>query len=114
MGLRWVTILARRKRKSSRKGFFVKENATMSEEQADYITEAQEMIGRGYRAGHPGLGQNCSTCFYIQNIRDETTGEPKAECRRHAPQMLSGSGSGWSNQLWPYVKPTDWCGEWSG
>ena len=27
--------------------------------------------------------------------------------------MLSGSGSGWSDQLWPATKPTDWCGEYA-
>ena len=33
------------------------------------------------------------------------------ECRRYAPRMFSGSGTGWSGQLFPLVKEMDWCGE---
>jgi hypothetical protein len=50
----------------------------------------------------------CKNCKFF--LMDD--GEPLGgECRKHAPQMLSGSGTGWSDKLFPFVKPDWWCGE---
>ena len=56
----------------------------------------------------------CKYCYFFNkdgyvDILDSNN--VKNECRRYAPQMLSGSGTGWSNQLFPNVKESDWCGE---
>ena len=56
----------------------------------------------------------CMNCIHFNkdgyvDILDSSNIE--SECRRYAPRMFSGSGEGWSNQLFPCVKETDWCGE---
>lgn len=33
------------------------------------------------------------------------------ECRKKAPRIIHGSGTGWSNQKWPYTQYDRWCGE---
>jgi len=34
------------------------------------------------------------------------------QCRKYAPRVLHGSGTGWANQRWAEVNPAvDWCGE---
>ena len=33
------------------------------------------------------------------------------QCRRFAPRIISGSGEGWSSQLFPKVEETFWCGD---
>jgi hypothetical protein len=54
----------------------------------------------------------CDNCiFFTIDVIDENGSEIYSQCRRHAPRMLSGSGEGWSSQLFPKVKHTFWCGE---
>ena len=52
----------------------------------------------------------CYNCRYFR-ITNEGTEEQVFECRRYAPHVLSGSGTGWSKQLFPYIYADDWCGE---
>lgn len=49
------------------------------------------------------MGWNCFSCRFYYFSRKE--------CRRYAPRMISGSGTGWSDQLWPEALPEDYCGE---
>jgi hypothetical protein len=56
----------------------------------------------------------CKYCYFFNkdgyvDVLDSSN--IKSECRRFAPRIFSGSGEGWSNQLFPHVKETDWCGE---
>jgi len=54
----------------------------------------------------------CKNCkFFTVDTIDPQYDEKFSQCRRHAPQMLSGSGEGWSGQIFPKVKETYWCGE---
>lgn len=32
-------------------------------------------------------------------------------CRKNAPRILYGSGTGWSDKKWPEQKYNEWCGE---
>lgn len=48
---------------------------------------------------------HCTDCFWCM-VRDN-----KRECHFNAPQIVSGSGSGWSDQSWPIVQPNDYCSE---
>ena len=60
--------------------------------------------------------ESCKNCKFWKRGTNISDGEKVIEgglCLRHAPTMLSGSGSGWSDQLWPATKPTDWCGEYA-
>lgn len=59
------------------------------------------------------MEMRCENCIYVfADVDDSNKGV--LECRYNAPQMLSGAGAGWSDQLWPYVEPTQWCGQWAG
>lgn len=60
----------------------------------------------------------CRTCRYLH--RDE---RPEYElhgyCRRYPPIIteqvtFGGSGADYYSQRWPWMNPTDWCGEWKG
>ena len=55
----------------------------------------------------------CKSCIFFNKNAKE--GDSKDtwyhECRKNAPRILAGSGAGWSDQLFPFVKETDWCGE---
>ena len=53
---------------------------------------------------------SCVKCRFYKAVL-HTEYEPAGECRRHAPTMLSGSGTGWSDKLFPGVNEGDWCGE---
>lgn len=58
----------------------------------------------------------CKNCrFFTFDFVEQyvTTGEnnKRFQCRRFAPRMFSGSGEGWSNQLFPVIREEDWCGE---
>ena len=54
----------------------------------------------------------CKKCVYFTFDYIEQNGEEKSfQCRRYAPRIIMGSGTGWSGQLFPKVKETDWCGE---
>ena len=49
------------------------------------------------------MGWKCASCrFYFPE---------KGECRMYAPRIISGSGTGWSDQYWPTVSPDDFCGQ---
>jgi len=57
----------------------------------------------------------CEDCKYFD---DGIVTQPNAvdmdiapHCRRYAPRIICGGGTGWSNQLFPKVHPDDWCGE---
>lgn len=54
---------------------------------------------------------NCTTCYYS----DESVnyGEPVLICRRRAPQIVHGTGTGFSTQKFPIVSEVDWCGEYA-
>jgi len=55
----------------------------------------------------------CGSCKFW-NCTDEPTDDnpnPEGECRRYAPRILSGSGAGWSDTLYPPTAMMDWCGE---
>jgi len=54
---------------------------------------------------------SCSACWFSNITKDEERDEVYLECRKHAPTILSGSGTGWSHQLFPKVKAEYWCGE---
>lgn len=55
---------------------------------------------------------NCRFCNIFVR-KSSVDGETRIlECRRHAPRMFSGSGEGWSGQLFPEMSDEDWCGEW--
>jgi len=60
-------------------------------------------------------GASCDKCLYSERRTevDMLISHPefKLECRRHAPTLLLGSGTGWSSQLFPFVNPDNWCGE---
>lgn len=61
-----------------------------------------------------GFYKICSTCEFHLALGDEPE-DPTTrilECRKHAPTVISGSGTGWSDRLWPYVSYKDWCGDW--
>ena len=51
----------------------------------------------------------CEACVFADM---STTFNPQTcECRRYAPRVLHGSGTGWSNDKFPTMNITDWCGE---
>lgn len=54
----------------------------------------------------------CEDCrwFWITPV-DKLADKPESKCRRYAPQILHGSGAGWSDKKWPDVNYDDWCGE---
>ena len=56
---------------------------------------------------------NCATCIYWSKVDEPFSdgGGDEGECRRYAPQMLSGVGAGYSDQLHPKTKQNHWCGE---
>jgi len=63
----------------------------------------------------PAIVKKCKYCVHSMK-RDETDKlcdhpEFAFECRKHAPTLLSGSGTGWSSQLFPFVHTDDWCSE---
>ncbi|MFZ2992622.1 MAG: hypothetical protein WA061_02795 [Microgenomates group bacterium] len=63
------------------------------------------------------MAERCGNCRFFDTgnveMNPETNGETiKPHCRRYAPHTLSGSGTGWSGQLFPIVNENGWCGEW--
>ena len=58
--------------------------------------------------------KKCKDCKWLYDVtptNSELPPLPQYECRRYAPQILHGSGTGWSDKKWPTVKQDDWCGE---
>ena len=57
----------------------------------------------------------CVTCRFSHVVTDEDTPDKTKhgwiECRKNSPRILHGSGNGWSDQEFPYMKHYDWCGE---
>jgi len=58
--------------------------------------------------------QRCINCKYI-GAQAHATGkrvDPEPVCRRYAPRTVSGTGTGYSGEMFPVVDPeNDWCGE---
>ena len=56
----------------------------------------------------------CKTCKYL-GVQASANGNPvdaEPSCRRYAPRTVSGTGTGYSGEMFPVVNPeTDWCGE---
>lgn len=52
----------------------------------------------------------CHECFYFA-IGMNMAEKQLLECRRYAPRVIHGSGTGWSDSKWPKVEKYDWCGE---
>jgi hypothetical protein len=60
--------------------------------------------------------KNCANCqhYKIGEYKEPALGKNEdisGHCRRYAPIMLSGTGTGWSDQLFPRVDDNYWCGE---
>jgi len=55
------------------------------------------------------MEQKCLNCRFsgVDNI----DGFKALVCRRYAPRILSGSGTGWSKQNFPVISTDVWCGE---
>lgn len=53
--------------------------------------------------------ERCENCkfFFIDVVDGFETGC----CRRFAPRILHGSGTGYSSQRFPVVGVNEWCGE---
>jgi hypothetical protein len=51
----------------------------------------------------------CQTCMFSRE--GIVSGSKVLECHFNAPQVLSGSGTGWSPQLFPMVFSDNWCGK---
>ena len=49
---------------------------------------------------------HCADCLWCMANKE------KHECHFYAPQITSGSGTGWSNQNWPFIGIDDYCSEW--
>ena len=55
--------------------------------------------------------QICQTCEYFFVGGSDTI--PILECRRYAPRMVCGTGTGFKDWKWPNVNHDEFCGEWS-
>ena len=57
--------------------------------------------------------KNCRYFYYTTKPNSNQDGLEldKSECRRYAPRVIHGSGTGWANDLFANVSPDDWCGE---
>lgn len=51
--------------------------------------------------------KTCNTFFNDVHIHELEEGE----CRKYAPRVVHGSGTGWSDTRFPTVDFNDWCGE---
>ena len=60
------------------------------------------------------MTETCENCEFWQIVFKGDSAEPEnfGECRKYAPRILSGSGTGWSDQHWPHINKNQWCGEW--
>lgn len=63
------------------------------------------------------MNKRCRNCMFANIVAEklpegDTYQLVRLECRRYAPRMISGSGTGWSDTLFPEMMPEDWCGEW--
>lgn len=60
--------------------------------------------------------KTCKECRFchIEEVHTGIAGggmREEFQCRRHAPQIIHGSGTGWSDRLFPEVQHDTWCGE---
>jgi hypothetical protein len=51
----------------------------------------------------------CTNCFFSGT--EIISGEEAMVCKRYAPRIISGSGTGWSGQNFPVVSSNELCGE---
>jgi len=64
--------------------------------------------------------KRCENCAHssdeicLQNGRyNASLSKDQIECRRNAPSWGSGTGTGGTDQLYPFVSKYSWCGEWT-
>jgi hypothetical protein len=55
--------------------------------------------------------KTCIECRFWDELPTEIRGNRRGLCRLHAPTILSGTGTGYSSELWPTTLAKDWCGE---
>ena len=54
----------------------------------------------------------CVMCIYYSPLEDQPREDCfTGECRRYAPNILMGSGAGYSDQKFPHTLESYWCGE---
>ena len=53
--------------------------------------------------------KTCTNCIFSGT--EIISGEKAMVCKRYAPRIISGSGTGWSGQIFPVVSSDEWCGE---
>ena len=53
----------------------------------------------------------CNECFYSGWDIVDGERETVMVCKRYAPRIIHGSGTGWSSQQFPIVSSENWCGE---
>jgi len=57
----------------------------------------------------------CKSCKFL-GVQAHAMGkkvDAEPACRRHAPYIIAGTGTGYVGELYPVVNPeTDWCGDW--
>lgn len=51
----------------------------------------------------------CFNCIWAKGVGSVVN---PLECHYNAPRIISGSGTGWSDQNWPKVKTDDYCSKW--
>lgn len=61
---------------------------------------------------------DCKSCRFFHTLMiqesgfDDTVAAAGFECRRYAPRMICGAGTGYAQGVWwPRASPDDWCGE---
>ena len=55
----------------------------------------------------------CKDCIYSKkNTKKDLENDYKKayQCRIRPPQIIHGTGTGWSNQQFPDMNADDWCG----
>ncbi len=50
--------------------------------------------------------EKCIGCHWCANK------DNKFKCHFNPPMVVGGSGTGWSDTIWPMVYPDDYCSEW--
>jgi hypothetical protein len=51
----------------------------------------------------------CKNCKFFDETYERAEGV--GACRRYAPRLVSGVGTGYEERLFPLVVDDDWCGE---
>lgn len=63
------------------------------------------------------MNKICANCRYscFGAYKEATKYEAEKEswhCRRYAPRIIAGVGTGSSHDIFPLIRENDWCGEW--